>query len=227
MRWRHPTEGLLMPDRFIPAAERSTLNEPLTRWVLGEALRQQRAWSDAGLELTMAVNVSARSLTRGSDLPDTVAKLTETLGITPGKLILELTENALIDADAPEILNLLHAMGERLAIDDFGTGHSSLVYLQRLPVDEVKLDRSFVMQPRRRHRRRGDRALHDRPRPQPRADGRRRGRRGRDRAEHAASSTAATPPRATSSAARARRRNSPHGWPRRRLSRRRESAANQ
>jgi diguanylate cyclase (GGDEF)-like protein/PAS domain S-box-containing protein len=145
VRWRHPTEGLLLPDEFIPDAERSTLIEPLTSWVLDAALRQQRAWSDAGLELTMAVNVSARSLTRGSDLPDTVAKLTDTWGVAPGRLILELTENALIDADAPEILNLLHAMGERLAIDDFGTGHSSLAYLQRLPIDEVKLDRSFVL----------------------------------------------------------------------------------
>ena len=79
-----------------------------------------------------------------SDLPDTVAKLTETWDIAPGSLILELTENALIDADAPEILNLLHAMGERLAIDDFGTGHSSLVYLQQLPIDQVKVDRTFV-----------------------------------------------------------------------------------
>ena len=93
----------------------------------------------------MAVNISARSLTRGSDLPDTVARLTETWGIAPGTLILELTEIALIDADAPVVLGLLHAMGERLAIDDFGTGHSSLVYLQRLPIDQIKVDRSFVM----------------------------------------------------------------------------------
>jgi EAL domain-containing protein (putative c-di-GMP-specific phosphodiesterase class I) len=144
VRWLHPTEGLLMPARFMPEAERSELIEPLTRWVLDEALRQQRAWHDAGLDLTMAVNVSARSLTRDSDLPDTVAKLTETWGIPPGSLILELTERAMIDADVPHIVHLLHAMGERLAIDDFGTGHSSRVYLQRLPIDEIKVDRSFV-----------------------------------------------------------------------------------
>ena len=79
-----PHRGLLMPAQFMPEAERSELIEPLTTWVLDEALRQQRAWLDAGLDLTMAVNISARSLTRGSDLPDTVAALTETWGIAPG-----------------------------------------------------------------------------------------------------------------------------------------------
>jgi EAL domain-containing protein (putative c-di-GMP-specific phosphodiesterase class I) len=128
----------------MPEAVRSQLIEPLTRWVLDTALHQQRLWSDAGLDLTMAVNISARSLTRGSDLPATVAELSEAWGIAPGRLILELTESAILDADGPDILDLLHEMGARLAIDDFGTGHSSLVYLQRLPLDEVKIDRSFV-----------------------------------------------------------------------------------
>jgi diguanylate cyclase (GGDEF)-like protein/PAS domain S-box-containing protein len=146
VRWQHPTEGLLSPAQFMPQAERSELVEPLTRWVLNQALQQQRLWRDAGLELTMAVNVSARSLARGSELPDMVAELTEKWGIAPGSLILELTESAVIDADAPDALKLLHEMGEKLAIDDFGTGHSSLVYLQRLAVDELKIDRSFVMQ---------------------------------------------------------------------------------
>jgi diguanylate cyclase (GGDEF)-like protein/PAS domain S-box-containing protein len=145
VRWQHPTDGLLMPAQFMPEAERSELITPLTRWVLNAALRQQRAWRDAGLDLTMAVNISPRSLTPGSDLPDTVAHLTQEWGITPGSLVLELTESAIIDPDVPEVLNRLHAMGERLSIDDFGTGHSSLVYLQRLPVDEIKVDRSFVM----------------------------------------------------------------------------------
>jgi EAL domain-containing protein (putative c-di-GMP-specific phosphodiesterase class I) len=133
-----------MPDHFIPDADRSALIEPLTEWVLGEALRQQSAWSESGIDLTMAVNISARSLTSGSALPATVARLTEAWGITPGRLILELTESALIGDEAPEVLKLLHSMGERLAIDDFGTGHSSLVYLQQLPLDEIKVDRSFV-----------------------------------------------------------------------------------
>ena len=145
VRWLHPERGLLMPARFMPEAERSELIHPLTTWVLDEALRQQRAWTDAGLELTMAVNVSARSLALGSDLPDAVARLTATWGIEPGRLLLELTEGAFMDASVPDVLNVLHAMGELLAIDDFGTGHSSLVYLQRLPIDEVKIDRSFVV----------------------------------------------------------------------------------
>jgi diguanylate cyclase (GGDEF)-like protein/PAS domain S-box-containing protein len=144
VRWQHPTQGLLMPAQFIPQAERSELIEPLTRWVLDEALHQQHRWTDAGLDLTMAVNVSARSLASGSELPATVAKLTAAWNITPGSLILELTESAVFDADAPAVLELLHAMGESLAIDDFGTGHSSLVHLQQLPIDQIKIDRSFV-----------------------------------------------------------------------------------
>jgi diguanylate cyclase (GGDEF)-like protein/PAS domain S-box-containing protein len=144
VRWLHPADGLLMPAQFMPEAVRSQLIEPLTTWVLDAALHQQRLWSDAGLDLTMAVNISAHSLTLGSGLPDTLAELSQTWGIAPGRLILELTENAILDADGSDILNVLHDMGARLAIDDFGTGYSSLVYLQRLPIDEVKIDRSFV-----------------------------------------------------------------------------------
>ena len=145
VRWRHPVDGPLMPGEFLPEVERSELIEPLTSWVLSEALQQQREWRDAGLDLTMAVNISARSLGPGSDLPETVARLTEASSIPAGRLILELTENAIIDANGPDVLDLLHSMGERLAIDDFGTGHSSLVYLQRLPIDQIKVDRSFVV----------------------------------------------------------------------------------
>jgi diguanylate cyclase (GGDEF)-like protein/PAS domain S-box-containing protein len=145
VRWHHPTDGLLMPSEFMPEAERSELIEPLTSWVLNEALRQQREWSDLGLDLTMAVNISAHSLTRRRDLPDIVAQLTESWGIPPGRLILELTESAIIDPEVPHVLDLLHAMGERLSIDDFGTGYSSLGYLQRLPIDQIKIDRSFVL----------------------------------------------------------------------------------
>lgn len=145
VRWQHPAHGLLMPAQFMPEAERSELIDPLTGWVLNEALRQQREWHDSGLDLTMAVNVSARSLTRHGDLPETIAKLTELWNADPGKLILELTENAIIDSEVAEVLELLHAMGERLSIDDFGTGHSSLAYLHQLTIDEIKVDRSFVM----------------------------------------------------------------------------------
>ncbi len=145
VRWQHPSAGLLMPAQFMPETERSELIDQLTAWVLNEALRQQRAWSDAGLDLTMAVNISARSLTRHSKLPDLVARLTEAWGIDPGRLTLELVENAIIDADVTRVVEQLHEMGERVSIDDFGTGHSSLAYLQQLTIDEVKIDRSFVM----------------------------------------------------------------------------------
>jgi diguanylate cyclase (GGDEF)-like protein/PAS domain S-box-containing protein len=144
VRWQHPSSGLLMPAQFMPETERSELIDQLTTWVLNEALRQQRAWSDAGLDLTMAVNISARSLTRHSKLPDIVANLTEAWGIDPGRLTLELVENAIIDADVTRVLERLHAMGERVSIDDFGTGHSSLAYLRQLTIDEIKIDRSFV-----------------------------------------------------------------------------------
>jgi diguanylate cyclase (GGDEF)-like protein/PAS domain S-box-containing protein len=145
VRWHHPTDGLLMPAQFMPEAERSELIKPLTTWVLNEALRQQRAWGDAGIDLTMAVNISARSLTRDSDLPDDVAKATETWGTAADKLVLELSENAIIDTDVAHGLELLHAMGERLSLDDFGAGNSSLVGLRQLTIDEIKVDRSFVV----------------------------------------------------------------------------------
>jgi EAL domain-containing protein (putative c-di-GMP-specific phosphodiesterase class I) len=133
-----------MPADFMSEAEGSELIEPLTTWVLNEALSQQRRWRDSGFDLTMAVNISARSLTRHSHLADTITQITETWGTAPASLTLELTESAIIDAGLMPVLTKLHAMGERLAIDDFGTGYSSLVYLQRLTVDEVKVDRSFV-----------------------------------------------------------------------------------
>jgi diguanylate cyclase (GGDEF)-like protein/PAS domain S-box-containing protein len=145
VRWQHPTQGLLAPASFMPEVERTHLLAPVTRWVLDAALRQQRRWRDEGLDLSMAVNVSARSLLRASTLPDAVAELTQLWGIPPARLTLELTESALIPDAAAAVLGRLHAMGGLLSIDDFGTGYSSLAYLQRLPVNEIKIDRSFVM----------------------------------------------------------------------------------
>jgi diguanylate cyclase (GGDEF)-like protein/PAS domain S-box-containing protein len=144
VRWLHPTQGLLPPASFMGEVERTHLIAPVTRWVLNAALRQQRMWRDEGLDLTMAVNVSPRSLRQSSSLPDTVAELTRLWDTVPGGLILELTESALIGEAAPALLTRLHGMGEMLSIDDFGTGYSSLAYLQRLPVDEIKVDESFV-----------------------------------------------------------------------------------
>ena len=144
VRWSHPARGLLMPGSFMPEVESTELIGPVTKWVLNEALRQQHAWRAEGIDLTVAVNISGRSLGARSSLPDAVRQLTETWQTPPGRLILELTESALIEASAPEILGRLHGMGETLSIDDFGTGYSSLAYLQRLPVDELKIDKSFV-----------------------------------------------------------------------------------
>jgi diguanylate cyclase (GGDEF)-like protein/PAS domain S-box-containing protein len=144
LRWRHPIRGLLEPASFLPEVERTALIEPVTRWVLNEALRQQRIWLEQGVDLTMAVNISAHSLRPNGNLPDTVAELTETWATAPGHLTLELTERGLVEAAAPDILDRLHDMGEIMSIDDYGTGYSSLAYLKRLPVDELKIDRSFV-----------------------------------------------------------------------------------
>ena len=144
LRWQHPVRGLLAPASFMAEVERTELITPVTRWVLNEALRQQRTWLDQGVDLTMAVNICAHSLRHTNNLPDTVAELTDIWGTAPERLILELTEGALIEAAAPDILGRLHNMGELMSIDDYGTGYSSLAYLQRLPVDEIKIDRSFI-----------------------------------------------------------------------------------
>ena len=144
VRWNHPTDGLRMPAQFLPDVEPSNLIDLLTGWVLDEALGQQRRWCDAGIDLTMAVNISARSLGVNSDLPVLVGQLTRKWDIAPGSLVLELTESAVLDTGAPAVLDVLHGMGECISVDDFGTGHASLVYLQRLPIDQIKIDRSFV-----------------------------------------------------------------------------------
>ena len=144
IRWNHPKLGLLAPGSFMPEVERIELIAPITRWVLAEALRQQGAWRDGGLDLTVAVNIAAASLRPASDLPDTVAELIAEQRAAPDRLTLELTERSLIEAGAPDVLNRLHDMGVNVSVDDFGTGYSSLAYLQRLPVDEIKVDRSFV-----------------------------------------------------------------------------------
>ena len=124
--------------------ERTELLGPLTQWVLNEALRQQREWDDGGIDLTMAVNISAYSLTARSTLLGTLEQAHKTWETKPDRLILELTESALIESEAPRLLGRIHDMGIKLSIDDFGTGYSSLSYLQRLPVDEIKIDKSFV-----------------------------------------------------------------------------------
>ena len=144
-RWNHPSGRMFQPGDFMPEVERSELMIPMTEWVINSALSSLRSWRDEGYDLTMAVNIGARCLAEGTELFDRVDELTAKWGVPAGKLTLELTEAALIDTDVPGMLEALQAMDEQLSIDDFGTGYSSLVYLQRLPVVEIKADRSFVM----------------------------------------------------------------------------------
>ena len=145
IRWNHPSGRLFMPDEFMPEVEKSDLIIPMTEWVMEEALCQLQRWRDAGYDLTLAVNLGARCLAEGAALFETVDELVLKWEIPPDRLIFELTESALIDTAVPGILAKLETMDERLSIDDFGTGYSSLVYLQRLPVVEIKADISFVM----------------------------------------------------------------------------------
>jgi EAL domain-containing protein (putative c-di-GMP-specific phosphodiesterase class I) len=146
LRWQHPEHGLIPPDKFIPLAEHTGVIGPLTEWVLERALQQCQAWRQSGLSLGVQVNLSMRVL-HDLHVPVTVADLLQRYGIAPEWLTLEITESALMvdPGRALEVLTRLSALGVRIAIDDFGTGYSSLGYLKRLPVDEVKIDKSFVL----------------------------------------------------------------------------------
>jgi diguanylate cyclase (GGDEF)-like protein len=146
VRMNHPVHGLIPPLNFIPLAESNGLIVPLGAWVLNEACRQIAAWEARGLSpISMAVNVSPVQICR-SDFAKSVAECLARNGVAASSLELELTESLLINAvgEAQEQLRALRALGIRLSIDDFGTGYSSLSYLHRLPVDAIKLDRSFV-----------------------------------------------------------------------------------
>jgi diguanylate cyclase len=145
VRWRHPSQGVLEPDRFIPLAEASGLIIPLGRWVLREACRQAANWHRRGFPTGIAVNVSGRQLDDDC-LIDDVRDALDTSGLNPESLTLEVTETVLMnDIDAAsEKLGAIKELGVRIAIDDFGTGYSSLAYLRKLPVDALKIDRSFI-----------------------------------------------------------------------------------
>jgi diguanylate cyclase (GGDEF)-like protein/PAS domain S-box-containing protein len=148
VRWHHPERGLVPPAEFIPLAEQTGLITPIGSWVLNTAIAQAAEWSKSrwnGTGLLVWVNLSARQLS-DNDLVDEVAAALREHGVAPHQLGLEITETALLqDAEgAVAALGALRSLGVRLAIDDFGTGYSSLSYLKRLPVDAVKVDRSFV-----------------------------------------------------------------------------------
>jgi diguanylate cyclase (GGDEF)-like protein len=145
LRWRHPTQGVIMPDDFIPALETSGLIVPVGRWVLDEACRQGAAWAGQGHRVSVSINVSAKQLDRDQIVTDVHDALTAS-GFDPALCVLELTETTLMHNvdDTVGRLTLLKALGVRLAIDDFGTGYSSLAYLRQFPVDVLKIDRTFV-----------------------------------------------------------------------------------
>jgi EAL domain-containing protein (putative c-di-GMP-specific phosphodiesterase class I) len=146
VRWEHPERGLLLPGDFVPLAEQTGLIRPLTVYVLERALRQSREWRDAGLDLRMSVNLGARDLL-DTRLPDEVQELLERWGVEADRLELEITENTILTdpVRARAVLARLAELGVRLAIDDFGSGNSSLGYLKRLPVDVLKIDKTFVV----------------------------------------------------------------------------------
>jgi diguanylate cyclase (GGDEF)-like protein len=146
VRWLHPERGMVPPDEFIGPAERTGLIHPLAAWVVQAAMQQAAAWRAIGLELPISVNLSARNLLDPT-LPDRIKTLIRDHGVAPAGIAIEITESAIMTdtARAEEILLKLHDIGIKISIDDFGVGYSSLSYLRRLPVDRLKVDRSFVV----------------------------------------------------------------------------------
>lgn len=145
LRWQHPEQGLISPAEFIPLAERTGFIKQLTLWVIHEALQQQALWQAEGFRLRVGVNLSARNLL-DPDLLTYIIRQVQESGLKHECLSFEVTESAMMrDPDYTiSVLNDLNSLGHRIAIDDYGTGYSSLAYLQRLPVDELKIDSSFI-----------------------------------------------------------------------------------
>jgi diguanylate cyclase (GGDEF)-like protein len=146
VRWQHPERGLLGPHEFLGLAERTGLIGDITRWVLDAAVRQCAAWRRSGLELPVAVNLAGANIV-DTTLPESVAHILQRWEV-PGRLLeCEVSEDTVMGDPrrAGDVLERLRELGVRLSLDDFGTGHSSLSYLKRLPLDEVKIDRSFVI----------------------------------------------------------------------------------
>jgi len=146
VRWQHPTRGLLPPSEFLEIAESTGLIDPLTNWVINRALAQLADWHAHALQLTIAVNISARNL-RDEQLPDRIFDHLRRYAIDPRYLEIELTETAVMahPARATALLERLHRGGVRVSLDDFGQGYTSLAHLARLPLSELKIDRSFVV----------------------------------------------------------------------------------
>lgn len=147
VRWNHPQRGFLAPAQFIPLAERTGLIRPMTDWLLSHALEQCRRWQDAGAPVHIAMNISAKSLL-DQELPRKVQNALDRWAVDSRFLKIEITESSIMadPAHALAILSMLQSMGVRLSVDDFGTGYSSLTHLRELPIDEIKIDKSFVGQ---------------------------------------------------------------------------------
>jgi EAL domain-containing protein (putative c-di-GMP-specific phosphodiesterase class I) len=148
IRWRHPTRGLIAPDRFVHIAEQAGLIVPIGRWVLARACQQAHDWRrelPQAADLTLTVNLSARQV-QTRELIDDVTFALDRSGLPPSSLVLEITESFLVDDSVTTIARLdqLRSLGVRVAIDDFGTGYSALSYLRHLPVDLLKIDRAFI-----------------------------------------------------------------------------------
>jgi diguanylate cyclase (GGDEF)-like protein len=146
VRWNHPTRGIQYPDVFIPLAENTGLISSITFFVIENALRQVRTWQEAGVDLSVAVNLSVRHLTDMS-LPDRIAVALERWGVAPSRLVIEVTESSIMTDPkrASVVLQQLRRIGVDVSIDDYGTGHASLNYLKQFDIDELKIDRSFIM----------------------------------------------------------------------------------
>lgn len=146
VRWMHPTRGFVPPIEFIPFAEQTGYIKRVTRWVVEKAVQQAGEWHRDRLDIAISVNISTRDL-MSNELVDLVAALLQKHAVPAEQLCLEITESGFMEdpARALETLGRLHALGLRLSVDDFGTGYSSLAYLKKLPVQELKIDRSFVM----------------------------------------------------------------------------------
>ena len=145
VRWQHPKHGFISPDEFIPMAERTRVIKHLTSWVLKQSFRHCAEWRKLGWELIISLNLSAKDL-HDPELPDVMAGVAAAANIKPGWMMLEITESSIMtDPErAMEVIQRLHEMGYKLSIDDFGTGYSSLAYLKRMPLTELKIDKSFV-----------------------------------------------------------------------------------
>lgn len=146
VRWMHPQRGFVSPDDFIPYAEQTGYIQAVTRWVLNEAARQSVAWDASGWPIDISVNISARDL-MNPEFPEACASILRRNSCDPARIVLEITESAMLDDPERALTNLLRLreLGSHLSIDDYGTGYSCLAHLKRLPVSELKIDRSFVM----------------------------------------------------------------------------------